>query len=139
MKYIKNKNQFDLVMENIDVYDFGRKNGHLDEYYRNASEIAQEFPMEVISEMELKLPKYNIQYFDDDPEPYLYLELKGWHDNFWVIHYYGDYCYGLFRWDTEGCYNGDIEEGDLDWVEFCDDIEPVLIRLKRNQKRLIGE
>jgi hypothetical protein len=139
MKYIKNINQFDLVMENIDIYDFGRKNGNLDQYYKDASELAQEFPIELIDELELKLPAFDIQYFYINTEPYVYIELKGFFDNFWIIQYYGDYCYGIFRWDTDGSYNGDIDEGDLDWVEFCDDIEPVLTRLNRNKKLILGE
>jgi hypothetical protein len=66
-----------MVMESIDIYDFGKKNGDLDQYYKDASELAQEFPIEVIDELELKLPAFDIQYFYINTEPYVYIELKG--------------------------------------------------------------
>lgn len=137
MKYIKDINNFKAINEAVDVYDFGRKRGWLEGYYNDACKLTKEFQPEVIEKLKKTLPDFTFDYITGNSpaygEYYLYLTLDGWHDNHWIIQYYGDFCYGVFRFDTEG-----DDDGDLDWVEFCDELEPVIKRLLRNKRKLIG-
>lgn len=134
MKYIKHINNFILINESVDVYDYGRKNGDLERYFREAQDLGIEFTTEDIKEIKTRLPNFKFTLQERNGYHYLYAEYSGFFTSHWVIQYYGDYCYGVFRWDSEMTYHEDLV-----WVEFCDTLEPVIKRMLRNQKKITGE
>lgn len=137
MKYIKDINNFEIINEALDVYDFGRKNGDLESYYSEACKLVQEFPTEAIEKLTENLPDFKIKVITNGDasvcQYYLFVELNGWYDMHWIIQYYGDYCYGIFRSNDEH-----DDDGELELVEFCDDIDPVITRLLRDKRKYIG-
>jgi len=134
MKYIKYINKFILIKESVDVYDYGRKNGNLEMYFRETQKLSIKFTSEEISEIQTRLPNFKFIPQECDGYHYLYAEFVGFFTSYWVIHYYGDYCYGVFQWDTNMAFHQE-----LTWVEFCDTLEPVIKRMLRNQKLISGE
>ncbi len=138
MKHLKDINNFKKINETLDVYDFGRKRGNLHQYYWESCLLAKEFTQDDLNTLRTRLPDFDIK-IQDQPgstygDYYLYLELNQWNGDYWILHYYGDYCYGIFRFEIED----DDSDGDLNWVEFCDEIDPLIKRLMRDKKRLVG-
>lgn len=135
MKHIKGINKFSLITESVDVYDFGIKSGNLEEYYDVGSTLLCSFEPGVIDHIKSELVNFKVVYAAAKSEPFAWLVLKKQEKYWdWIIMYYGDYCYGLFQWK----YQFDTIEDKLVFVEFCDDIESVVNRLKSQEKELIG-
>ena len=124
------------IRESVDVYDFGRKYENLKEYFNECVKMVKSFPDEVVDLVIDELPGFEVDnMFNGDlkfGEYYLYIEMGGYREYcYWLVHYYGDFCYGLFRFNTQHDYQGELE-----WIEFCDDIDPVIQHILRDKKRI---
>jgi hypothetical protein len=134
MKYIKDINKFELVTESVGIYDFGVKTGDLQEYYDVGSTLLCSFDEDIIDRLKIELTNFKVVYAAAQSEPFVWLVLKKYEKNWdWIIMYYGDYCYGLFRWE----YQFDALNDKLVFVEFCDDIEAVINKLSVQEKELV--
>ncbi len=144
MKYIKDINNFKKINEALDVYDFGVRSEDFNSYYSQSIHLLRKFTQSDIDTLKARLPDYEIAIMDKPGNSYgdyyLYLDLKDWEHwkgTHWILHYYGDYCYGIFRFE-----NDDPEVdlgGKINWVEFCDELDPVITRLMHDKERLYKE
>lgn len=134
MKYIKDINNFSLVVESIDVYDFGIQTGDSDVIFQESSKLAQLISDEDFAELQNKLPNYNMSV-TSGMYPFVLLNLEADPEHLWMLHYYGDYCYGIFRYIYT---NAERSDGEIDLVEFCDDIDPVVERLLSDEINIKG-
>jgi hypothetical protein len=143
MRYIKDINKFDLVSESVDIYDFGIKTDNFDSFFNDCTRITQPFPIKAFRELMEKTSDYGFRNHNalgsvgpgSLGEYYVKVEILGADKRaYYVIHYYGDYCYGIFRRKLKSAslYGG----YKFDWVELCDDIDPVIKRLNKIKEEL---
>ena len=125
MKHIKDINNYNLLTESLVIYDFGVKISNLLGYYDESCYLAKPFPKEDEGKVRGELTKYKIILLNFS-ERCLVLES----DKTWKIHYYGDFCYGIFGWDTAS-----FLDKELIYVEICDGIEHVIDYFKKEENK----